>query len=197
MKCAALVLAAGSSSRMGQPKQSLKIGTDYLLTHTVREVLAACSEVLVVTGANAEADRKNLEALPVTILENKSWQNGMGNSLKVGLQKLLKEDPSLDAVLISVCDQPLLSFSHVQNLMQAAMTASTPVVASAYENTFGVPALFKKEIFGRLLSIDDREGAKKIIQQLPDQITTVAFPGGAVDIDTMEDYQRFIKGDFK
>lgn len=197
MKCAALVLAAGSSSRMGQPKQSLKIGTDYLLAHTAREILAACPRVLVVIGANAEADKKNLEALPVAILENKTWQSGMGNSLKVGLQKLLKEDPLLDAVLISVCDQPLLSSSHIHNLIQAAMTAPTRVVASAYEKTFGVPALFKNEIFSKLLSIDDHEGAKKIIQQLPDQITSVDFPGGAVDLDTMEDYQRFIKGDFK
>lgn len=193
MNIGIVLLAAGSSSRMGQSKQLLEIdGEQLLLRSTKVALLAAAEKVLVVLGANELAHRKIIQHLPVEIIANENWQKGMGSSLKKGLNELHSTTPKLDAALVMVCDQPLLTTEHLNQIIEKFELTKSPVVASFYAGTAGVPALFAKSIFEKLMNVQDKEGAKKIIQLHKELVESVDFPQGSIDLDTPEDYSTFI-----
>jgi molybdenum cofactor cytidylyltransferase len=181
MPVSVVILAAGSSSRMGQSKQLLPWGNETLLSHAVRTAMdSRAGHVYVVLGDNDAAHRKAIEGLPVTIVVNPGWQNGMGSSLKMGVDEARKVS---DAVLVMVCDMPFVTSEHLNNLV----ATDRPVVASKYLDTIGVPVLFRKEMFDELMMIGDQEGARRIIATHKPGI--VALKSGS-DIDTPEDYKR-------
>ncbi len=192
MQTAVLVLAAGSSSRMGQSKQLLKVNGMSLLAHSVKQAAAVSPNVVVVLGSGFEQHKLALRDLSVILVENKSWQKGMGSSMKQGVAHILASTPEIDSVIIMVCDQPKLQGRHLQKLIHAATETSKTIIASSYAGTVGVPALFKKEQFTKLLNADDDSGARKIIRQHAETVGTVDFPGGHIDLDTPEDYSKFI-----
>ncbi len=188
-----ILLAAGSSSRMGQSKQLLKIEGEQLLLKSTKLALASkANKVIVVLGANESAHRKVIEQLPIEIITNKDWQQGMGSSLKKGMKELLLIAPKMEAVLVMVCDQPLLTAEHLNQIIKKFELTKSPIVASYYSGSAGVPALFYKSLFEKLLNVDDQSGAKKIILQHKEVVQTIDFPQGSIDLDTPEDYQTFI-----
>jgi molybdenum cofactor cytidylyltransferase len=192
MNWAAIILAAGSSSRMGQSKQMLPVHGQPLLLRTVDAVLAAdLSSTIVVLGSDEEGHTKLLQHLPVDTIFNPDWQNGIGSSLKAGLEHALQKDSALEAVVILVCDQPLLSSKNISGLLATYMKTGKPVIASRYAGVPGVPAFFSKSYFHKLKGVADQEGAKKIILQNRADVAEVDFPGGEVDLDTMEEYLAF------
>lgn len=190
---AIILLAAGSSSRLGKSKQLLSINGEPLLLKSVNTAISlGVKKIIVVLGAKEGEHRQLIEKLPVEIIFNPTWQKGMGNSLKAGLYHLLKTNPDLEAVITMVCDQPLISASHLKKLIERSKETKSPVVASFYSGSVGVPALFEKSLFEKMLSINDEHGAKKIINQYPDSVSTVDFPEGATDIDTEDDLKKFL-----
>ena len=193
MKIGIILLAAGSSSRMGQSKQLLEIAGEQLLLKSTKVAMsAAAQKVIVVLGANELAHRKIIEHLPVQITSNEKWQKGMGSSLKKGLSELLSTTPKLEAALVMVCDQPLLTTQHLNQIIKKFELTKSKVVASFYSGTAGVPALFEKSLFEKLMNVEDKEGAKKIIQLHKELVETVDFQQGSIDLDTPEDYNTFI-----
>ena len=190
-----ILLAAGSSSRMGQSKQLLELNGKPLLRNTANVALASdIKKIIVVLGAFEKEHRKLVQDLPVNIVYNSRWEKGMGSSLKAGLNYLLRGDPKLSGVVILVCDQPLLQASHIKNLIALHVKTKKPIVASQYAKTLGVPAFFEKKYFSELLNLDDTHGAKKVIQQHPEDLSSMNFPEGEIDLDTPEDYQTFKQG---
>jgi molybdenum cofactor cytidylyltransferase len=95
-------------------------------------------------------------------------------------------------VIISVCDQPLLSADHISHLLKKHEETRKPIVASRYSGKPGVPALFDRACFSKLQALGDDQGAKSLMLQNPGDVAQVEFPGGQVDLDTMEDYERFV-----
>lgn len=193
MKVDAIILAAGSSSRMGQPKQLLKVNDETLLIRTIKTVAAAGLsniEITVVLGSNYEQHRDIVSPLKINIQHNIDWANGMGSSLKYGLKSIVAQ--KLAGVLILVCDQPLLTSEHIQKLIQQFHVSPQSIVASHYNNTDGVPAIFPSTLFEQLLRIGDDQGAKKVLQQNRQNLISVDFPDGAIDLDTPEDYDKLI-----
>jgi molybdenum cofactor cytidylyltransferase len=198
MNIGIIVLAAGSSSRMGTSKQLLDIDGQPLLCKCVNQALAANpSQVVVVLGANEKPHRDLLEKLPVQIVSNFYWKTGMGSSIKTGLNYLIQSDSELDGVILMVCDQPALTAEHLLKLIQKFQDKKKAIIASAYSKSHGVPVLFSRSFFSNLLLLSDDQGAKKIVQQFPDQLETVAFPKGSIDLDTQEDYEKFLKANKK
>ncbi len=196
MSIALILLAAGSSSRMGQSKQILQINGNCLLLNSVNVALGAnlhSNNIVVVLGSNAEAHRTLIQHLPVTIIVNPDWKKGIGNSLKKGTLHLLQSTLPLQAIIIMVCDQPHLTSEHLKKLIDKFHETKNQIVASQYKNTLGVPALFDQSIFQELLKCGDEQGAKKIIRQHKNLLQTVDFPGGDIDLDTLEDYNQFLK----
>lgn len=194
MKTGIVILAAGSSSRLGQSKQMLDIGGETLLSKAVNAALdAQQGPVVVVLGSNVQAHEKLLSGLPVDTINNEDWRKGMGHSLKTGLHHLMRRVPSLQALIVSVCDQPLLTSKTINNLVLKYKEMKKSIIASRYSNMPGVPALFDKKFFPALMALPDDQGAKKIILQNVEDVLEVDFPGGEIDLDTEADYKAFIK----
>jgi molybdenum cofactor cytidylyltransferase len=188
-----ILLAAGSSSRLGQSKQLLPIEGQTLLERSTKIAVASgVHKIIVVLGSNEAAHREAIRNCPVEIIVNPEWQKGMGSSLKTGLQHLISIAPKTQAALVMVCDQPKLEVSHLQKLIVEFSSSRKSIVASFYKNSPGVPAIFASNHFEELLGLDDQQGAKKIILQHQNNIGLVNFPEGAVDLDTPEDYDNFL-----
>lgn len=190
-----ILLAAGSSSRMGQSKQLLEIKGTPMLLHSVKAALESqVQSVNVVLGANELSHREIIRDLPVNVISNHYWKSGMGSSIKAGLNYVVRKYSETEAVIIMVCDQPAISSTHLRTLMSTFYRTNSPIVASIYSGTSGVPALFSRAFFSNILMLKDEQGAKKIIEQFPEQAQRVEFPQGSIDLDTRDDYEKYVKG---
>jgi molybdenum cofactor cytidylyltransferase len=179
---------------MKTPKQLLPIGERSLLRHTVEIAIASqCSSIAVILGAYAEPIRLEIKNLPVQIVENLAWQKGMGTSIRAGITSLLTIEPALKAVIVLLCDQPFISVSLIDQLITVYQSTPCSIVASAYAQVLGVPALFRDQHFPELLKLDSNAGAKQLIQRHLDQVHSVPFPAGAIDLDTPQEYQAFLR----
>jgi len=189
-----LILAAGSSSRMGRSKQLLQIDGEALLTRTIEAVKTAGisnEAITVVLGSNYEQHRTLIQPLHTRILHHVDWENGMGSSIKYGLAHIVNENPA--GLLILVCDQPLLTPTHLLKLIDQFNEMPTAIIASGYNNTVGVPVIFPSAVWSQLTRIEDHQGAKNVMKQNEDKLITVDFPEGAIDLDTPEDHDAFKK----
>ena len=184
-----IILAAGSSSRLGTPKQNLVFQGTTLLQRSIATALASdCAQVLVVLGANAELIEPIIADKPIQIIHNKEWQEGMASSIRIGISAMQQSTPQLESVILMLCDQPFADVSVINQLIKAS--AQNNLVASAYNGTIGPPALFSKSHFEELLNLQGNEGAKKLLLKYADEVFKVPFPLGIIDIDTVGDYER-------
>ncbi len=184
------MLGAGSSSRLGRPKQLLPYNGKSLLEHSVDTANnAEANPVIVVLGADAALLEKLIDEKKVHIVENKEWEEGMASSIRCGVNALMHIAPSSDAVILMVCDQPHVSASLLNELITIQKNSGRLIVTSQYENTFGPPALFYKTLFPELLKLKGDAGARNIVVQHIDDVATVLFTEGNIDIDTEEDYK--------
>ena len=190
----AIVLAAGSSSRMGSPKQALQYRGESLLRRAALAALGAgCRPVVVVTGANVELSRRELEGLDVREVLNTLWETGMASSVRAGVGSLLSADAEVDAAVLLLCDQPHVNAGVISGLVAAHRANGSPVVASTYGGSFGVPALFGRALFGELARLEGAAGAKQVIKRHAAGAHFLPFAGGEVDVDTPDDFSRLIE----
>lgn len=193
-KIGAVILAAGNSSRIGQPKQLLSLRGKTLVRVCIDAASeAGCSPVVVVIGSDSEKVRLELADANSIEVRNTNWQRGIGSSIRSGVQSLMNHAPDLEAILLLVCDQPAINARFIERLIAARDATKKDIVASSYADTVGVPALFDRSLLKQLLSIGDEAGAKSIILQNPERVAQFAFPEGAVDIDTWEDWEKINK----
>ncbi|KQT26132.1 hypothetical protein ASG22_05535 [Chryseobacterium sp. Leaf405] len=193
METAILILAAGNSSRLGEPKQLLNFEGKTLLKHVVEEALKVSKSVVVVTGSNHFQISKEIENLQVKIIENMNWNEGMGSSIKIGVNQLLDLFPTVENCIISVCDQPFIKAPVFSELIQKQKDSQKGIVASKYSETLGTPVLFTKKYFKDLSELSGQEGAKKLLPKFKDDIAKINFEKGEIDIDTQSDYQKLIQ----
>jgi len=188
-----LILAAGSSSRMGQSKQLLSVGGVPLIKHTVNAALGTGHDVMVVLGARHDEHRAVLQDLDITTLYNKDSEKGIGSSITSGVRHIIQTHPSTHNILIMVCDQVLVTTEYLRALIRLhdQSTPTPGITASKYADTIGVPAVFNTIHFEELLSLKGDVGAKKIIQAHRESVEVLDFPEGVIDLDTPEDYERY------
>ncbi|MEY2518979.1 MAG: molybdenum cofactor cytidylyltransferase [Verrucomicrobiota bacterium] len=186
----AIILAAGGSGRLGQPKQLVIFQGQSLVRRAVRAVTARCPCVAVVVGDLGAEIENDLGESSATIVPNAEWRSGLGTSIRCGLRHLLGSLPDLDAVVILACDQPFVEASTIAALMAAHERSGKPIVASSYANTLGIPAFFDRSCFDALLALPEQSGAKAIIESRPDDVASIEFEKGAIDIDTPADFER-------
>lgn len=185
-----IILAAGASTRLGQPKQLLIYKENSLIFNTVEiAVNSGCSPIIVVLGAYADLILPEISNFPVKIVENYDWQAGMNTSLGAGIKTLQATHEIIEAVIIMVCDQPFLSTNLIQKMIDIYYLKLNPIVASEYAGTLGAPALFSSSLFPEMLNLKTDKGAKQIINKYASQVATVNFPRGEIDIDTFTDYE--------
>ncbi len=192
-KIGIIILAAGESSRLGQPKQLLPFGGKTLLAHIADQALEANLEpVIVVTGAYAPEVVDSLSDRPVIIAHNPhplGGRHGLRHRRGAG-GIAVGATPYLRGAIIAVCDQPHLSASLLGELVEQFRMSKKGLVACAYGDTLGTPVLFGYRYFRVLSALSGAEGAKKLLKAYPDDVATVSFPGGEIDIDTGEDVKN-------
>jgi len=190
MSVAAIILAAGASRRLGQPKQLVGFGGEALLERALRLAKeAGASPVLAVLGANFAPICASIpfnEAIPVF---NEKWEHGMSTSIHAGLNEADVRAPEAVGALVMACDQPHLSASHLKSLLQAFAAAQTEptIVASNYSGTYGIPAVFPRSAYPKLHALHGDKGARSLLAKPPCRIVAVSCSGCEIDIDLPED----------
>jgi molybdenum cofactor cytidylyltransferase len=185
---AAIIIAAGSSRRMGQPKQLLLLDGETLLQRAVRVAEeAGASPVLVVLGAHREQIESHVDRSALRIVLNPSWEGGMGTSIRAGLQALEGQAPDTSGVLLMVCDQPAVTAEHLGRMLDAFRQDPTTTIASIYANRRGVPAIFPQPAFTDLLGLRGDQGARGLLLDADRTVTEIKLERGELDIDLPED----------
>jgi molybdenum cofactor cytidylyltransferase len=192
---AALVLAAGASSRMGRPKAALPLGAGLgtVLSRGVTALLdAGVPQVVVVAGAHPDAVRDALEKTDarVSVVDNPAWADGQLSSLICGLNAV--DDGRLEAVLMTLVDVPLVAPATVRRLIDTWRDTRAPIVRPARGDMHGHPVLFDRRIFSELRAADPTRGAKPVVHAHAHEVVNVAVDdeGAFLDLDTPEDYAR-------
>jgi molybdenum cofactor cytidylyltransferase len=182
---AILLLAAGSSSRFGSPKQLLPYKGRALIRHLTEVALESnADQTYVILGSNSERMLSELRLLSLRIVENSAWKEGLASSIRAGVRALPND---VDAAIIMLADQPFVSREILNALIEKHRTSDKPIVASEYAGTVGVPALFARSLFPELLKLRGDRGAKAVIQRHENDVAGIAFPQGEVDIDRQTD----------
>jgi len=191
MSVAAVVLAAGGSTRFGKPKQfALLEGETFVRRIVATAIEAGCAPVVVVAGEDSARITSELAQFTVTIAMNPDWQSGLGSSIVLGIRHAMNLAPELDAAVLLTCDQPFVTAAVLAQLIQLRLTSGKPIIASAYATTLGIPALFDRSCFPDLLRLKGDSGAKGIILARPRDVASFDFPAGEIDIDTAADYEK-------
>ena len=191
-RCGLVILAAGASRRMGSPKQLIEIDGRPLLVRAIESALAApVWPVVVVLGANAVAIRPVIGHLPVLVIENPAWSEGMASSIREGVATLRQFSRTLDAAVLALCDQPGFSAATVESLLAAHRATGRGIVAARYSGRLGAPALFAREHFAALTALTGEEGARDLLNADPARVAAVELPELARDLDTPADLEGF------
>jgi len=192
LRFGAIVLAAGASTRMREPKQLLPITGQPLIVRTVEAALASAAwPVVVVVGAHAEKIRPLLARYPVLVAENAAWVEGMASSLRTGVATLQQFSRSLNAALVALCDQPAFSAQIIAQLVSAQRQTGRSIVAAHYNGRNGAPALFLRQHFAALATLTGEAGARDLLNAAPEKIASVDLPEMAADLDTPADYAGY------
>lgn len=177
-KTAAVIVAAGASTRFGSPKQLARLDGETLLERAVRIAReAGCSPVVVVLGASAELIRSRCAMGDARVVVNEDWALGMGSSIGRGVRAL----SGVDGCVVMTCDMPAVAASHLRLLMGSGETT-----ASAYAGRRGVPAYFPAARFAELIELRGDVGARELLRGA----LTVDLAYGEFDLDTIEDLEQ-------
>ncbi len=186
-----IVLAAGRSSRMGTPKQLLKISGSSLIQRATKTALAtSCAPCVVVLGANAELILPELTPFQITVVTNRNWNTGMAGSIQCGLKASLEVDSKLDAILLMVGDQPALSAASLKQIVTAFCQNQGEIIAASYPDGAGTPALFAQSYFADLFALKGESGAKSLLQKNINRVVALPLPNVNDDLDTPADVAR-------
>ena len=190
-----LILAAGASTRMGTPKQLLPWKKGNLLDIAIENASAVCpNRVVVILGANADKIRGNsTNGSSVQFVFHKNWRLGLGSSISYGVDFIQRSLQNTKAILILLCDQPLIDSEYLNQMVQAYESSAKGIIATEYEKGVGVPAIFDRRYFSNLRKLNEDMGAKKVIQESLNDILSLNPSGKTMDIDTLEDYKKLTK----
>ena len=184
----AILLAAGESNRMGQPKQLLPFGQSTIVERTLDNLLnSAVSETIVVLGYREGEIRKTIAGKPVKIVINPDYQQGMSASIIAGLKQI---DKKARAVLIALGDQPFVDSQTINSLVEAFIANNRGIIIPVYQGRKGNPVIFAIKYKDELLNLKGDIGGREITKHHPDDVLEVAVncEGILLDIDTMENY---------
>jgi molybdenum cofactor cytidylyltransferase len=180
-----VVLAAGASTRLGQPKQLVQIAGQPALQRVVSNAIAVAGPaVSVVLGAHAADITRMLQHSSATVLINRQWSEGIGASIRCGMHAV---SAGCDAVLLLLGDQAAVSAADLKRLVAAWNGQETVLAASAYSGQLGVPAIFPRWCFSELMQLHGDQGAKALINRHSNRVLRVPMLNAAYDLDTPDD----------
>lgn len=189
-RVSAIILAAGTSTRMGRAKQLLPLGETTVLAHTLENVRSAgLDETVLVLGASAEAIRRHLPQALIKIVVNDAYAQGMASSLREGLSHV---DPRSGAALIILGDQPFIQPQTLHQIVKAYRKSGAQIVIPSYQGNRGNPVLLDRSVFSEVMALEGDTGCRAIFSNHLDAIFKVEVedPGILLDIDSQDDYER-------
>jgi len=188
---AAVIIAAGSSRRLGQPKQLILLNGETLLQRSMRITReAGADSVFVVLGANRERIETEVDFSETKIIVNAQWEEGMASSIRAAIQAIRDQAPQTTGVLLTVCDQPAITSQHLSCMLAAFRDDSASTIASAYAGKRGIPAIFPREAFADLLALRGDRGARGLLSDPDRVVIELALENGELDIDQPIDLAR-------
>jgi molybdenum cofactor cytidylyltransferase len=193
-----IILAAGSSKRMGSPKSLLKIGEKTFLQYIVNVLHSArIIDVVIVLGADAEEIRRSLAWFDGKIIVNNDWQKGQLTSIIAGLNNLdmATTDPEeIHGTMICPVDHPLLTQSLLVDLLQGYWTSKKKIIIPTFSGKRGHPVIFDKKYFDEIRSAPFDVGARAVVHNHAEDVYEVSVneEGILINIDTQEDYKKYI-----
>jgi molybdenum cofactor cytidylyltransferase len=183
----AIILAAGQSLRMGRPKQLLPWKGRTLVQLPIEAArIAGADPIWVVTGAYADEVGAAIGSEGVHLVHNDRFAQGMGSSIAAGFRAAMQTS-SVDAVFVLLCDQPAVDAALLQSMESRARESGCGLLACRYAGTLGPPIRAARSFFHAFTTIPPGTGARRILQQHPDDLETVHFPDGDLDLDTPAD----------
>lgn len=193
-KIAVVILAAGESSRMHQLKQLLPWGKTTLLGNAI-QVAKDCKadNIYTVLGAQANDIRVHLKENDVDWILNKKWKQGMGTSIACAVNHLMNSKQHFDGILFTLCDQPFITATYLNKIIDTFNISDNGIIATAYETNSGVPVLFDKIYFEELGGLSCNTGARKIIKDRSENVESLSPEGIEKDLDTFEEYKQALK----
>jgi molybdenum cofactor cytidylyltransferase len=192
---AGVVLAAGSSARMGRPKQLLPVDGRPLLEGVMARACASrLDEVVVVLGANAEAITAAVGLGRARAVVNPDHASGMSSSLRAGLAAL---GPGVDRAVVILGDQPAVSVALLDELLDLQARSGLPAAALSFGGLLHPPVVLARELWGDLAELEGDVGCRALIRARPELVAALPVSEDArhpVDVDTPEDYRRLVGG---
>lgn len=190
-RIAAIILAAGSSSRMGVSKQLLAFQETTLLGHVIENVRGSDVDKMYCTlGAESDLISLSIERYTIETIVNSNYKTGLSSSIIASIRHI--ENESFDAVMMILGDQPLVDSIYINELLTAFNNSSDKIIASSYANGPGVPVIIPKKYYPNLLQLKDDKGAKEFLTSQNENI--ISFETDSLfDVDTEEDYKKLIK----
>lgn len=188
-----LILAAGTSSRMGQPKQLLPFRGTILLDWVMAqaESASALDEVIVILGRAADEIRPRLRNTRARIIINPVFTEGCSGSYKAGMTAI---DPRAEAVMVLLGDQPGVDSAVINQVAEDWRLEGGRIALTSYRGRRGHPMVFAHELFDQLRQLSGDKAAWKILDAHPDWVRDVvvdhAFPE---DVDTRQDYEARLR----
>ena len=188
---AGVIIAAGSSSRLGQPKQLVEWDGETLLKRAIRVAQeSGTTPLLVVLGAHREEIESRVDFSGTKIVVNRNWEEGMASSIRVGIEGLRENESEAAGVLLMICDQPAVTAEHLHRMVAAFQRNPTSAIASVYAGKRGIPAIFPSDAFDELLALRGDRGARGLLSNLARTVIEIALIDGDLDIDIPEDLSR-------
>ena len=185
----AIVVAAGSASRMGEIKQLLPWKKTTLLGNAIEQILKTeISSVLTVLGSNYDLIKTEIKNLETEVIHHKNWREGIGTSIACGINHIV-EKKNAEAILIMLADQPLLDSKYLEKLIANYVSNPSKITATRYTNNIGVPAIFPAKYFEALSKLKGDSGAKNILNDPSIEVLVLDPEDKILDIDTPEDYK--------
>jgi len=188
---AVVILAAGEAKRFGGAKLLAPIAGVPLLRRAAIAALAACKQVVVVTGARREPVEACVADLAVACVFNAQWAQGIGGSIACGIAHVPR---TTDAAIILLADQALIGAPELRCLIDAHAAAPDRVIAAQFSGVLGPPCLFPRTFFAELAALRGDEGARSLLQRHAQLVNALPMPAAAVDVDTPQDLAAFTPG---
>lgn len=186
-----IILAAGASRRLGKPKQLLPYLGKPLIQHSIKVAIdSTCKPIVVILGAYGEKIEPYLTDFNIHITFNQQWAKGIASSIQWGIREIQKIAPNLDGVIFMLCDQPFVTTDLINQLVAKYRTKNPLIVASEYGGILGVPVLFDTTLFSEMFNLKGDMGARKLIHNHHEEVLSIPFDKGKIDIDTIEDFQK-------
>jgi len=196
---AAIVLAAGLSSRLGYPKQLLNLGEQFankrLIEVVVDQVLASeVEQVLVVLGHQAQQIRELLQDKELNLIFNSDYRAGLSSSVKAGVEAI-KEEETLEGILFLPGDLPYINTVIINKLLKVFLEEKPLILVPEYKGCRGNPTIFNVDLLDELSRVSGDKGGRELIAKYDSQVEIVKVDSPAIhfDIDRAEDYQRLLK----